>query len=200
MSPSSFPLSYTMYLTHIIPSPGKTLITFFLPNSSNIHKTLYEPQISMNPAELNQLRMHTPLTFQLIIKDCFSSKLLQICGACLRFNLNTSSSKTTATIITYPSYFYHLYTQLLLHHNFHTTISISFSRPPQLISPSFHPQHLVLVSHLPRTTHINHDQSPSSSFSVLLFLFFHSDYINFMSQPTAQSGHQATHHNAGFAW
>ena len=64
--------------------------------------------------------------------------------------------------ITYLSDFYHLYTQLLLHHNSHTTNTISFSTPPQLMFPSFHPCHpstLPSPSHLLRTTHINHPLS-----------------------------------------
>ena len=36
--------------------------------------------------------------------------------------------------VNYPSYFYLLFTQLILHHNSHTINSIYFSRPPQPIS------------------------------------------------------------------
>ena len=63
---------------------------------------------------------------------------------------------------TYTSHFYHLFTLLLPHHNSRTTNSISFSRLPQPISPSFHPKHpstLPTPPHLLQTTHINHPRS-----------------------------------------
>ena len=42
--------------------------------------------------------MHNPLTFQLIIKGCFSSKLLPRCRAYPQINLSISSSMATAVI------------------------------------------------------------------------------------------------------
>ena len=59
----------------------------------------------------------------------------------------------------------HLITQLLLHHSFHTTNSISFSRPPQLISFSFHPQHLRTSSTLSLSPSNNIHQSSDLSSS-----------------------------------
>ena len=104
--------------------------------------------------------MHISLTFQIIIKRLFffqsSSSLWNIpINRPQHIILKNNNSHSS---IAYPSYFYHLLTQLLLHHNSHTTNSISFSRQPQFISPSFHPQHpstLPSPSHLLQTTHIN---------------------------------------------
>ena len=99
--------------------------------------------------------MHIQLTFQLVTKRLFFIQFAE-----------HSHKSTTA----YPlqkqqqSSLYHLpfllFTQL--HHNSHTTNSISFYRSPQHISPSFHPQHpstLSSPSHLLQTTHINHPLS-----------------------------------------
>ena len=108
--------------------------------------------------------MHIPLTFQLIIKWPFFFQTSSILRSIptnkphyvLFKNYNSHQS------ITYPSYFYHLFTQLLLHHNSHVTNSISFFTPPQLISLSINPQHPCSLSsppHLLRTTHINHQLS-----------------------------------------
>ena len=95
--------------------------------------------------------------------DCFSSKLLSLCGACPQISFSISSSKATRVItITYPSYFYHLFSQLPLHHDFHTTNYISFSRPIQLTSPSLHLQHrstLPSPSKFMQAAHINHPLS-----------------------------------------
>ena len=63
---------------------------------------------------------------------------------------------------TYPFCFYLIFTQLLLHHNSHTTNSIFFYGKPQLISSYLylqHPSHLSSPSHLLQTTHINHSLS-----------------------------------------
>ena len=99
---------------------------------------------------------------------------------------------TTVITITYHSNVHHLFTQLLLYHNSHTTNSISFSRPPQQISPSFnhqHPSTLPAPSHLLQTTHINHPLYQ-------LLLPFHSDYLNSTYKPAPQSTHQVSRHTA----
>ena len=97
--------------------------------------------------------------------------------------------------ITYPSYLYHPYTQLLLHHNSHT--SDSFSRPPQPIPPSFHPQHPILTTSPP----VNHTHQ-SSSFSIRhrLLAPFHFDYLYSTSQPATQRAHQAFRHTASYTF
>ena len=107
--------------------------------------------------------MHIPLTFQLVIKRLF---FLQTTSTLWSIPTNQPQhiilKNNSHHSITYHSYFYHLLIQLPLRHHSHTTISISFSRPPQLISPSFHPQHpstLPSPSHLLQTTHINHPLS-----------------------------------------
>ena len=68
---------------------------------------------------------------------------LLLCETNPQISHSTSSSKTT-TVITLSLTFVTsttFLTQLLLQHISYTTNSISFSRPPQPISPSFHPQH-----------------------------------------------------------
>ena len=107
---------------------------------------------------------HSP--FNSSSKDHFSSKLIPHCGAYPQISLSSSSSKTNTTIITLsltlhtsttPSFIQHL-----LHHNSHTINSISFSRPPQLTSPSLHSQHpstLSSPSHFLQAAHINHPLS-----------------------------------------
>ena len=70
--------------------------------------------------------------------------------------------------ITYHSYFYHLFTLLLLHHSSHTTIS--FSRRPQLISLTFIPSILT-----PCPLHLTCNQH----MSIILFLSFSQTYPPF---------------------
>ena len=75
--------------------------------------------------------------------------------------------------ITNPSYFYHLFTQLLLCHSSLTTNSTFFFRPPQLIPPSFNPKHpsTLVFSISPSANNTHH----SSAFSILhKLLSFHS--------------------------
>ena len=164
-----------MYLTQIISSPDKTnniLPSKFLLSTPNPMESVNMPSsVSIKVAQAhNELTwtMHIPLTFLLIIKRLFffqTSSTLWIIPTnqpqhILFKNNNIHHSNT------YPSHFYHLFTQLLLHHNSHTTNSISFSRLPQLTSFSFDPQHpstLHSPSHLLWATHINH---PLSRFSV----------------------------------
>ena len=86
--------------------------------------------------------MHIQLTFQLVITRLFSFKTYSTLRSIPTNQLQHILFKNynnSHHCITYHSYFYHLFTHLLLHHNSNTTNSISFSRPPQLISPSFHP-------------------------------------------------------------
>ena len=82
--------------------------------------------------------MHIPRIFPLVTKGPFSFQT--------RSNLqsipSTSSSQHNSHhSITYSSYFQHIHIQFLPHHNSHINNSISLSRPPQLISPFFHPTH-----------------------------------------------------------
>ena len=102
--------------------------------------------------------MHIPLTFQLIVKRLF---YLQTSSTLWSMPTNQTQhillkNDNSHHSITYPSYFYHLFTQLLLHHDSHTTNSISSSRPPQLISPSCHPCTLPSPSDLLQIICINH--------------------------------------------
>ena len=117
--------------------------------------------------------------------------------------------------ITYPSYFYHLFTQLLLHHDSHTTNFISFSSP-STSSPFHHHQlHLLfltttafifraspacqhpVLSNLPPANNAHQ----SSSFSVLHKLLpFHLSYLNYTSPPAPKSAHQASCHTASYAF
>ena len=126
--------------------------------------------------------MHIPLTFQFIINFSHqtSSTLQSIHTNQPQHNFFHNNNSHHS--ITHPSYFYHLFTQLLFHHYSHTINSISFSSPPQHTSPSFHPQHpstLSSPSHLLQTTHINHP---------LYQLFTNLSSIS-MSQPAPQSAH-----------
>ena len=112
--------------------------------------------------------MQTQPTFQLAIKRLFffqtSSTLWSIPTNQPQHILLKNDYKSHHSN-TYHSYFYHLFTKLLLHHNSDTTNSISFSKPLQLISPSLHPKHpstLSSQSNLLQTMHINHH----------LYLFF----------------------------
>ena len=109
-----------------------------------------------------------------------------MCIAYPQISFSTSSSKSKTTAITHPSYFHHL-TQLLHHHNSHITRSISFYRPPQLSSPSLHPQHpstLSSSSHLLQATHINHPLS--QFFTHFSSLSSHTTHI------THPNGHSKT--------
>ena len=85
--------------------------------------------------------MHIPLTFQHVIKRLFifqtSFTLLSIPTNQPQYILFKNNNSRHS--ITYHSYFYHLFPQLLLQHSSHATNSISIYRPSQLISPSFHP-------------------------------------------------------------
>ena len=105
------------------------------------------------------------------------------------------SKVSTVITITYPSYIYHLLTQLLLHHYSNNKILHLLFRPPLLISPSFHPHHpstLPSPSHLLQTTHINHLFLSSLQTSPP----FHSDNLNYTSQPAPICACQASHHTA----
>ena len=136
--------------------------------------------------------MHIPILFLLIIKILFffktSSTLRSIPTNQPQHILLKNNDCHHS--ITYPSYFF---TQLLLHHNSHTTNSISFSRPPQIISPSFHPQHPSTQPspyHLLQTTHFNH---PLSQFFTNFFPL-PLRLPNSMSQPA----HKVSHHTASY--
>ena len=100
-----------------------------------------------------------PFTFQLIIKTLFflqsSSTLWSMPTNQPHHTLfrNNKSHHYRMPFLLLPPF-----ALLLLHRNSHTTNSISFSRPPQLISPFFHPQHpsaLFSPSHLLHATPIN---------------------------------------------
>ena len=117
--------------------------------------------------------MHIPLTFQLVIKGLI---LLQTSFTLWSIPTNQPQHILLKNInslhsVTYPSYFYHLFRHLPLHHDPNTTNSISSSRPPQIICSTFHPQHhcsLLPPSHLLLSTHINHPLSQFfSNFSPL---------------------------------
>ena len=102
--------------------------------------------------------MHVPLTFQFITKRLFLPDFFHF--------VDHAHKSPSAHPLQRPqqlSSLYHLpflfvphFTQLLLHHNSHT-INCIFSRPPQLICTSIHPQHtstLSYPSHLQQTTYI----------------------------------------------
>ena len=124
--------------------------------------------------------MHIPLTFQLIIKRLFFFQTF-----CTLWSIPQDQPQHILLkdqqkyhhSITYSSYFHHLFRQPLFHHNSYTTYSISFSRPPQLISHSIHIQHsctLSSPSHLLQTTHINY---PLSQFFKNISISFQTTYI-----------------------
>ena len=109
---------------------------------------------------------------------CFPSKLLPLCTTYPQMNHCTSFNSYQST--TCPTYIYHLFTQLLLHHNTNTTNSIIFFRPSQHIHPSLNPDNPIFTTANPT----NHTHE-SSSFSVLHkhLLPFHSDNLNSVSNP-----------------
>ena len=126
--------------------------------------------------------MYVPLTFQLIIERLFfyqiSSTLQSIPTNHPQHTLFKNKHNCLHSI-TYQSYFHHLLTQLLLHHNSHTTNSISSCKiPPQHISPSLHPQHprtMPSPSHFLQTTHTNHPLS--QFFTIFSSLSIQTNYI-----------------------
>ena len=173
-----------MYLLHIIFSPYNN-ININIPTQSSINVTQAHNSITY------------PVHIPLVIERLFFFSFLALCGAYPQLYLSTSSSKNQHNChhsITPISYLHHILTQLLLHHSSCTTNSISFSRPPQLISPS--PTSLNPI--LSISPHANNTHQPSITVLHKL-LPFHSDFLYSTSQPTAQGTNHASHHVASYA-
>ena len=69
--------------------------------------------------------MHIPQTFHFIVKNCFNSKLPQLCGATHQpQHILFKNYDNCHRCITYLSLFYHLLTQRLPHYHLHLLFQI----------------------------------------------------------------------------
>ena len=175
-----------MHLTHIINSPHKTLITFFLPNSFDLHHTLHEHMSNrVTQTQLNHLHYAYPVHFSIHHKVALLQNFLHF------EDHSTSCSKNKTQL---PSFYQSPSllspARLLLHHISHTTNSISFSSPPQLISSSLHPHHPGLSISSPanntyQSSSLSSSQTPAPF--PLTLPTFHTHTLNV---------HQASSHTA----
>ena len=114
--------------------------------------------------------MYILITFQLTIKNKTFSNLWSI-PTNQPQHILIITYNSSHHFITYFSYFNNLFTQLL-HHISYNTNSISFSRPPRLISHSFHPQHPITLSSPANNTHQSSSFSVFTNFSFVYYYWF----------------------------
>ena len=146
---SSNPLTYTKPTLNLIKSTNVSI------KVTQAHKQL-------------TCTTHIPLTFQLITKSLFfsqtSSTLRSITTNQPRLILFKKYNKSHHSI-TYPSYICHHFTQLLLHHNFHTSTPSPFQEHHSLYNLPYIPSilatfHLHLTSCKQHTSTITFISSP----------------------------------------
>ena len=143
--------------------------------------------------------MHIPLTFQLIIKRAFSLQTSSPLWS-IPTNQHTlfKNQQNCHHSTIHLSYFHSLLTQLL-HHISHTNIFISLFTPPQLTSPSIHPQHLITPpspSNLPQATHItnpisqlftNFYPSTRTTYIYIYIYIYYYIYTTYIQHPNPHS-------------
>ena len=88
-------------------------------------------------------------------------------------------------IITHTSYFYHVFTQLLLYNNTHNTNSTFISRPPLHISSFLHPQHANSMSSQSNILQRTHNIFFSSLTSLYFTSYFALHSANWASNHIA---------------
>ena len=128
-------LNVTIIFSPLLNHVFDTHISFIRENSNNIlpSKFLcprpYPPWTPVNPSTclptcpLVAQAHNLHYAYSIYLSAHHRKLFLPLCRAYPQFNLSTSFFKSTTTVITitYPSYFYHFFTQLV-HHNSHTII------------------------------------------------------------------------------